>query len=94
MKTISDLRKAIKPFNVKLKVQTLSFGKTATYLVGDTKDSVDSVLMMLGVAKIAGKLNEQHESLLDNLLAFANWRKDNAEVLSALRQETGIIGLQ
>jgi hypothetical protein len=93
MNTINDLRKAVKPFNVKVKTQTLSWGKHATYLVDGTKDSVDSTLMALGVGKLSGTLNDEQQATLDNLLAFAKWRTENKDILQALRADTGIVGL-
>ena len=93
MNTINDLRKAIKPFNVKIKTQTLSWGKHATYIVNGTKDSVDSTLMALGIGKLSGTLNGEQQATLNDLLAFAKWRTENKDVLQALRADTGIVGL-
>jgi hypothetical protein len=93
MNTITDLRKAVKPFNVKVKTQTLSWGKHATYLVDGTKDSVDSTLMALGVGKLSGVLSNEQQATLNSLLAFAKWRTENKDILQALRADTGIVGL-
>jgi len=93
MNTINDLRKAIRPFNVKVKTQTLSWGQHATYIVNGTKDSVDSTLMALGIGNLSGTLNDEQQATLNSLLAFAKWRTKNKDVLQVLRANTGVVGL-
>ena len=79
MKTISELRKAIKPLGFTVKIRSLSWGPHATYIrISDKAELTNNVFTP---ESLAG-----WKPILD-------FRRDNRAALQALRESTGTYGL-
>ena len=79
MKTISELRKAIKPLGFTVKIRSLSWGPHATYIrISDKAELTSNVFTP---ESLAG-----WKPILD-------FRRDNRAALQALRESTGTYGL-
>ena len=79
MKTIQELRKAIKLLGFKVSTQSMSYGQHATYKTLDSKHSLTYSVFSQETLAIWSPL-------------FA-WRKEHREELKELREATGIYGL-
>ena len=79
MKTISELRKAIKPLGFTVKIRSLSWGPHATYI--RMSDKAELTSKVFTPESLAG-----WKPIMD-------FRRDNKAALQALRESTGTYGL-
>ena len=79
MKTISELRKAIKPLGFTVKIRSLSWRPHATYIrISDKAELTSNVFTPESLA---------------GWKPIMDFRRDNKAALQALRESTGVYGL-
>jgi len=79
MKTINDIRKAIKPIGFNIKTKSLSWGKHATYFHIESKQELS--------------FNVFTPELLEKWKPLFDWRKAHNNELKTVREFTNTIGL-
>lgn len=79
MKTIADVRKALKPLGYTVKTQSFSFGRSATYKhIASGSELTGNVFTV---------------ETRDKWIALFDWRKANRETLLAIRESEDCSGL-
>lgn len=80
MKTLADIRKAIKPLGFNIRVISASYGAHATYFQSDDKTK-------------SGPGNVLSPTVLTKWKPLFDWRRENQEQLKKLSLESSIYGL-
>ncbi len=79
MKTLNDIRTAIKPLGFNVKTKSFSWGKSAIYVHAETGQELN--------------FNVFTPETLARWLPLTTWRSLNKDALKGVRENTGIIGL-
>ncbi len=79
MRTLLDVRRAIKPLGYKLKTKSVSWGRAATYIDIETGAELS--------------FNAGNSAQWEKWIKINNWRKDHRTELKAVREYEGCIGL-
>lgn len=80
MKTINELRKAIKPLGFKVSVKSLSYGQHATFIHIESGENLN--------------FNVFTPESLKRWRPLFDWIKEHNVDIQELREETGIYGLK